>query len=108
MRTSFRLTIACCTTSSSHGLGCAGIEDRAIFPALAARMDVSGLQQDHKEMETVIHDIREACRTHGELGGHLAELRELVFPHMLLEEEQTRAAKLRAAGFTPQEMHNMG
>lgn len=72
-------------------------------------MDVSGLQQDHEEMESVIHDIREACRTRGELGGHaMAELRKLVFPHMLLEEDQASAARLRAAGFTPQEMHNMG
>jgi hypothetical protein len=45
---------AACVSYSS------GIEDHAVFPLLATRMDVSKLQQDHAEMDTVIHDIEQA------------------------------------------------
>jgi hypothetical protein len=37
----------------------------------------------------------------------LKQLRELVLPHMLLEEECTTPQKLRAAGFTAMEISHM-
>ena len=37
-----------------------GIEDHAVFPVLATRMDVSKLQQDHAEMDTIIANIEQA------------------------------------------------
>lgn len=38
-----------------------GIEDHAVFPLLATRMDVSKLQQDHAEMDAIIESIEQAC-----------------------------------------------
>jgi hypothetical protein len=38
-----------------------GIEDHAVFPLLATRMDVSKLQQDHAEMDAIIENIEQAC-----------------------------------------------
>lgn len=43
------------------GRRCPGIEDHAVFPLLATRMDVSKLQQDHAEMDAIIEDIEQAC-----------------------------------------------
>lgn len=38
-----------------------GIEDHAVFPMLATKIDVSKLQQDHEEMDGIIHDIEQVC-----------------------------------------------
>jgi hypothetical protein len=38
-----------------------GIEDHAVFPLLATRMDVSKLQQDHAEMDAIIENVEQAC-----------------------------------------------
>lgn len=51
------------TPNLTRPLTCqAGIEDHAVFPLLATRMDVSKLQADHTEMDAVIHDMEQACR----------------------------------------------
>ncbi len=49
------------TPSSLWAMLRPGIEDHAVFPLLATRMDVSKLQQDHAEMDAIIESIEQAC-----------------------------------------------
>lgn len=77
-----------------------------MFPLLATTMNVSKLQQDHEEMDVIIHDIEQACRSAegGILSSSLERLRALVLPHMALEEDLITPANLEAAGFTRAEI----
>jgi hypothetical protein len=43
-----------------HGVLLSGIEDHAVFPLLATRMDVGKQQEDHAEMDTIIANIEQA------------------------------------------------
>jgi len=86
------------------------IEDAYIFPMLALRISVARLESDHQELEDRIHDLRIIIRRANEgvdigaLHERLVGLREMMFPHMLLEESLTKPAALQAAGFNEREL----
>ena len=53
--------------------------------------------------------LQQACRSKdgGVLQDALKQLRGIVLPHMLLEEDSTTPQKLQAAGFTAREISHM-
>ncbi|TPX70251.1 hypothetical protein SpCBS45565_g01897 [Spizellomyces sp. 'palustris'] len=97
------------------------IEDRRIFPFLTRKMDVSGFAKDHKQLEKIMEKIEQTCEEQKKKGEKcqeeetfdvdgftklLKELRDLVFPHMQLEEDLTAPEKMKSL-FSPEEMRLM-
>ncbi|KAJ3300698.1 hypothetical protein HK104_007599 [Borealophlyctis nickersoniae] len=97
------------------------IEDRMIFPFLARKMDVSKFAEDHEQLDVVMDKISAVCKGNSSRKGKpadgeefdeegftglLVELKELVFPHMQLEEDLTQPDKMKQM-FSAQEMASL-
>ncbi|KAJ3049123.1 hypothetical protein HK097_009859 [Rhizophlyctis rosea] len=90
------------------------IEDHHVFPFLAKKFDVSQFEKDHQQLDSIIEKLQTAASA-TDVGNWpvefdrrgmkalLVEMKELVFPHMQLEEDITRPEKMREA-FTQKEM----
>ncbi|KAI8826263.1 uncharacterized protein EV422DRAFT_160357 [Fimicolochytrium jonesii] len=89
------------------------IEDRAIFPILATKFDMSAFEADHADLDSLIYSLNGVvARAGGEdpagfdwqaFEADVGRLRALVFPHMRREEELTAPEKMRGV-FTEREM----
>ncbi|KAJ3037439.1 hypothetical protein HDV00_001678 [Rhizophlyctis rosea] len=92
------------------------IEDNVVFPFLAQKFDVSGFEKDHKKLDKLIRKLQTAASQ--DVRGRvvefdrqaflamLVEMKELVFPHMQLEEDMTAPEAMRAA-FSVKEMQKL-
>lgn len=91
------------------------IEDHAIFPFLARRMDCSKLTADHEHMDTMIDKLHAECtdtevvdaaakgRILCEL---LQELQDCMLPHLALEESMTTPERMKGL-FSEAEMRQL-
>ncbi|KAJ3111226.1 hypothetical protein HDU96_005883, partial [Phlyctochytrium bullatum] len=78
-----------------------GHEDDFTFPVVGKRFDITKLETDHKELTPLLESINAILKADGaelareEMGRWFSKLKELLFPHMDMEEEKMTALWLR-------------